>query len=67
MYYRLNELELINSNNHLILIVARSALLLIICFKAKWSTNASKLTLLSKCAKLAMLMANPHGSNFVIE
>ena len=65
--YKLNEYELINSSKHFILVVAGSALLLIICVNAKWSTMASKSTLISKCAKLAMLIANPHSSSSVVE
>ena len=37
------------------------------CVSAKWSTIASKSTLLSKCEKLAIFMAKPHNSNSVIE
>ena len=55
---------MINSNNLFILVVASSVLLLIICVNAKWSTMASKSTLLSKCEKLAICMAKLHNSNF---
>ena len=46
--YTLNEYELKSSNNLLILVVAGSALLLIMCVKAKWSTIASKSTFFNK-------------------
>ena len=58
---------LINSNNLFILVVAGSILLLIMCISAKWSTMASKSTLLSKCEKLAIFMAKPNNSKSVIE
>ena len=50
-----------------ILGVTGSALLLIICAKAKWSTITSKSTLFNKCEKLAILITKPHNSNSVIE
>ena len=47
--------------------VAGSALLLIIWVSDRWSMIALKSTLLSKWEKLAMLIANPHSSNSVME
>ena len=47
--------------------MAGSTLLLIICIRAKWSTTASKSTLVNKCEKLAILMAEPHNSDSVME
>ena len=56
-----------SSNSLFILIVAGSALLLIIRVKAKWSTIASKSTLFNKWAKLPIFIAKPHISNSVKE
>ena len=47
--------------------VAGSALLLIIWVRAKWLMIASKSALLSKWKKLAILIANHHNSNSVME
>ena len=47
--------------------VAGSTLLLIMWVRAKWSMIASKSTLLSKWEKFAILIANPHNSNSVME
>ena len=56
-----------NSNSLLILVVAGSALLLIICVIAKWSTITLKSTFFKRWAKLAMLIAKPDISNSVME
>ena len=50
-----------------ILIVAGSALLVIICIKAKGSTITLKSTLFNRCEKLAILITKPHNSNSVIK
>ena len=49
------------------LVVTGSILLLKMCISAKWSTIASKSTLLNKCEELAIFMAKPHNCNSVIE
>ena len=67
MWYRLNEYELFNSNKFFILMVAGSALLLLIWVSGRWSTISMKSTVLSNWEKLAMLIANPHSSNSVME
>ena len=51
----------------MILVVAGSVLLLRMCTKAKWSTITPKIYLFQQWAKLAILIANPHISNPVLE
>ena len=58
---------MISSNSLFILVVAGSALILIMCVRAKWFTIASKSTLFNRWEKLAIFIAKPHNSNSVME